>query len=313
MWLIPAIFCVLHVGAHQQDVVIPPYLLASRTKYDIMPPTLIVTRRPRLYDGPMDDIFGPYSPPHHMIPARGEGKTLEDLAKLSNLLRKGDIDIRQLVKFTDLSHDEDFPKAKAPTDEHSYYHDLDLVEQFGNYLRQKTQIKPTDSYDSDPGRQFNALLAVLIALAKIVRSTCADVDAVYDTVYLETVEKNYANGLRNAHKIARAIEEYIRRGHSHIPKLLKLKQELCEEYSSCDRVMDEKIKSNIEIYSKEIEVLESLVHLANTFRDFSEEFNNAAQMRLVLPYLEASKDRVKEYIWSIVNSVEHISDTVVNC
>lgn len=67
------------------------------------------------------------------------------------------------------------------------------------------------------------------------------------------------------------------------------------------------------MYVKELETLEALAHLARNYYPYIEEFNQAAQKGNVLGYLQRSKDRLKEYIMHIINSVEHISDRQVIC
>ncbi|XP_022827026.1 uncharacterized protein LOC111356770 [Spodoptera litura] len=334
MWLIPTILYILYVETYQQDIVIPPILMRARSRHAAGYPTGIYGLSSR-YNGRLNDFFDPYSPPSHGTAPHQEERPSEDLARLNYLIEKHDRNMKELVKSrsNDVSYEDDdissyrkgkplfsasaeddrdnLYKPKASTDGHSYYDDLDLVEHFGNYLIQKTEINSPS--DEDAGRQYNALLIVLIALAKIIKNTCTDADGVYDMVYSPTVEKFYSYGLKNADRVLPGIEEYIRRGNAHIPKLLKLKKEKCEEHSSCAAAVDEKVKNNFIIYSKEIEILESIVYLAKSFRDFRKEFSNAATTGSVLSYLQNNKDRVKEYIWNVVSSIDHISNKVIKC
>ncbi|CAH1643705.1 unnamed protein product [Spodoptera littoralis] len=332
MWLLPTILYVLYVETYQQDIVIPPILMRSRSRHAAGYPTGInVNLLSSRYNGRPNDMFDPYSPPSHYSAPHREDRPSEDLARLNYLVGKHERYMNGLVKSRGVSYEDDdissyrngkqlfsdeddrdnLHQPKAATDDHSYYDDLDLVEHFGNYLIQKTEINSPS--DEDAGRQYNALLIVLIALAKIIKNTCTDVEGVYDMVYLPTVEKFYSYGLKNADKVLNGIEEYIRRGNARIPKLLKLKKEKCEEHSSCAAAVNEDVRNNFIIYSKEIEMLESIVYLAQSFRDFRKEFSNAATTGSVLPYLQNNKDRIREYIWNVVSSIDHINGKVIKC
>ncbi|CAH0600795.1 unnamed protein product [Chrysodeixis includens] len=199
-------------------------------------------------------------------------------------------------------------------DSQSYAADLELVENFANYLRKRTQLDPVSAGSpNDAAHQYNAILAVLIALARAIRNSCVDFEQIYDGIYFDTVDTYYKYGLANADKVAGMIEEYIRKGNSHITKLRALKQEICEKEIFCAVSLNNHIKSSPLLYVKELETLEALTHLAQSYYPYIEEFNQATQKGNALAYLQRSKERLKEYIMHIINSIEHITDRQVTC
>nr|XP_021196924.2 uncharacterized protein LOC110381061 [Helicoverpa armigera] len=194
----------------------------------------------------------------------------------------------------------------------TYYEDLELTENFANYLRRRTHVEARSSVN-DAAHQYNALLAVLLALAKAIRNACSNVDEVYDQIYATTVETYFKYGIHNAEKVAALMEEYIQRGNSRISKLKKLRADLCDKELYCPPVIESRIKDAPLIYVKELEILEALAHLAKTYYSYLVEFNEAAQKGTVLAYLQTNKDRVKVYVMSVVNAVNHLTDKPVKC
>uniref|UniRef100_A0A2A4JVE3 Uncharacterized protein n=1 Tax=Heliothis virescens TaxID=7102 RepID=A0A2A4JVE3_HELVI len=194
----------------------------------------------------------------------------------------------------------------------TYSEDLELTENFANYLRKKTQVELLTPVN-DPARQYNALLVVIMALARAVRNTCSDFNELYDQIYASTVETYYKYGLTYAEKVPALMEDYIQRGNARIAKIRRLREDVCEKDLFCSIAIESKIKETPLIYVKELETLEAMAHLARSYYSYLEEFSEAAQKANVLSYLQNNKDRLKNYVMNVVNAVDHLADKPVKC
>ncbi|KAF9408882.1 hypothetical protein HW555_011568 [Spodoptera exigua] len=320
MWLTPAILCVLYVETYQEDVP-HPFVFPFRSKQASAYPNYNVLIS-KLNAVPLHANIGPEKLSNFAnVERKREKNPSEDSTQPSyvvypqkddefNFPSKNKGESLLSVRTTDR---DDVNKSDTLTTNSSVYADLELIKQFAIYLRKKTFINPPLGHTHDPGRQYTALLSVLMTLAHIVRRTCSNVDETFDKAYLPAVQYYYQFGRINPDKIRNAIEIIIKTGNSYIPKLLKLKTEVCKKYSPCSTILDKKINSHLAVFAKEVKTLELFVNIAKSYATVSREFSKVTQTGDVVTYLLNNKDKIKEFILDNVNYVDHIDENYLGC